>query len=72
MPPCPVCGSRQVVSLISPRRSVCGDCGSAWVREEGSVRLLSASQLVSFLPSDRPPEDPPAPRRRWRPRRRAS
>lgn len=56
---CPVCGSRQVVTVVTPRRYVCGDCAATWVREHGVPRMLWHPSMPSFAP-----EDIPAPRRR--------
>lgn len=69
---CPVCGSRQIITLISPRKSVCGDCGSTWVLESGEQRILSTAALIPFLPTAEPRAERPVSRRRRRKHHKAS
>ena len=72
MATCPVCGSRQIISLIAPRQSVCGDCASAWILEDGEQHLLSTAALVPFLPAEEPRAERPVTRRQRRRHHKAS
>lgn len=51
---CPVCGSRQVVTVVRPRRYVCGDCAATWVLDRGVQRTLWHPSMAGFVPHDDP------------------
>ncbi|HZD18812.1 MAG TPA: hypothetical protein VE669_11785 [Actinomycetota bacterium] len=51
---CPVCGSRQVVTVVLPRRYVCGECAATWVLELGDTRMLWHPSMPWFSPPDEP------------------